>query len=497
MNKCLIKYEELKLTKNVNSNFGNKTLNDVLYNFFLNFCSYVNIFKENANLKDFLNQKSFKFSDINKEEIEIIKKISLTKFGEGISILELYKKKKKIYMKTINSTFNILKEKILNEREELNNNEPLNEFLTLTKPPLELQMNFDELKYDDNYSIINYQIFNIFPKIRELSLNVSEISVYILYSLILYCPKLTSLKITVFKNNEKTEKIVNGLLSLLISSLKFLNEFSLNNIIIESDKVEGFVNEIKKSQIKKLTINHCINSKNDLQFFIPYFSNANQLTEINLSGHQFHIPKLLSNSLLNYELSKQLTTINFNSCSLDEEDIKYIANYIVSSSSLLVCDIGNNYLSQLACSTFGYSIIKTSSLETLRMNDCGINGESLLFLFNGKGSKPLKNVNLNGNIFGDIGLVSVSAFLKSSPKLESIELKNVGGTDMGFISIINTIQFNAESKMKYVNFEKNNITSVSLQSIKAFNDKFRAKGVIFTINKIEGENQDIDCVVYA
>lgn len=82
------------------------------------------------------------------------------------------------------------------------------------------------------------------------------------------------------------------------------------------------------------------------------------ITEIDLSNHSFNIPTFLSNSLLNYNISKQLTSICFNNCKLNDDDIKYITNYIVSSSSLLVCDIGKNILSPLACSTFGYCILK-------------------------------------------------------------------------------------------------------------------------------------------
>ena len=124
---------------------------------------------------------------------------------------------------------------------------------------------------------------------------------------------------------------------------------------------------------------------------------------------------MLSSSLLNYSISKNLTSINFSSCNLNKEDIQYIANYIVESPIMISCNIGNNPLTPLCCSTFAYCLQKTKSLEQLIMNNCNINGESLLFLFNGKGSKCLKNVIINGNDFGDIGLVSVSAFIKSSP----------------------------------------------------------------------------------
>ena len=138
--------------------------------------------------------------------------------------------------------------------------------------------------------------------------------------------------------------------------------------------------------------------------------------------------------------------------------------------------------------------IKTTSLETLRINECGINGESLLFLFNAKGSKPLKHINLNGNEFGDIGMVSLSAFMKNSPMLESIELENCGGTDMGFRNLVNTIQSSENSKMKYVNFHKNAVTKAALDILRKFNDYFKKKKVVFALDKIEGETDNIDSI---
>ena len=230
---------------------------------------------------------------------------------------------------------------------------------------------------------------------------------------------------------------------------------------------------------------------------MPYFS-QNIISEIDLSNHYFHIPSLLSNSLLNFNINKQLISICFSNCKLNEDDVKYISNYIVSSNSLLVCDIGKNILSPLACSTFGYCILKTTSLETLRINECGINGESLLFIFNGKGSKPLKHVNLNGNEFGDIGLVSISAFMKNSPLLESIELEKCGGTDMGFASLANMIQSNNNSKIKYVNFHKNNVTFASLGILKKYNNIFTSRKLVFALDKIEGQidNNDINCAIF-
>ena len=133
------------------------------------------------------------------------------------------------------------------------------------------------------------------------------------------------------------------------------------------------------------------------------------------------------------------------------------------------------------------------------MCECGISPESLLFLFNAKGSKCLKNLYLNGNDFGDIGLVSVSAFIKSSPLLECIEVKKCKGTDMGFITLVNSIRILPNSKLNSVNYQENNITQIALGILKGSNEIFKNKGIVFKLNKIEGETESagIDCAVFA
>ena len=496
LDKSLKHYDELKYIDNLNST-KHESMNDILYNFYESLNSYFLVQGENANFNDFLLQKSFRLTDIGKEDIEIIKTINSLKLGKEINILDLYRKKRELYFKSKEFTFKILKEKILGEKKIITKDN--DEFLKITKPPLELQVNFDEI-INNNYSLVKYQVHNIFNKLRELTIHISNIPIFLLYSLIVNCHNLNTLKIIFIKdkldkqNNINIEKL-NDICPIILNYLKQLTSFSLINLPLSSNKLSQLVESLKISKIKKLSLINCFTKKEDTTLIIPYFS-QNILTEIDLSNHFFHFPSLLNNSLLNYNINKQLISICFNNCQLNEDDIKYISNYIVSSNSILICDIGKNILSPLACSTFGYCILKTTSLETLRINECGINGESLLFIFNGKGSKPLKHVNLNGNEFGDIGLVSISAFMKNSPLLESIELEKCGGTDMGFISLANMIQGNTNSKIKYVNFHKNNVTVASLGILKKFNDVFTSRKVVFALDKMEGQNDNIDCAVF-
>jgi hypothetical protein len=496
LDKSLKHYDELKYINNLNS-LKNESVNDILYNFYETLKSYFIIQGEKATINDFLLQKPFRFTEFGKEDIEIVKKINSIKLSEDIIMIDIYRKKRELFFKSKEFIFNTLKERFLGESQKQTNNNQ-NEFLQITKPPLELDINLDEIM-KNNFILVKYQVYNVFNKLRELTIHISNMPMFILYSLIINSQKLNSLKIIFIKSQSEQQNNINienlnNICPIMINHLKKLNSFSLVNLPISSNKLSSLVESLKASKVKKLTLSKCLTKKEDISIIIPYFS-QNTLSEIDLSNHNYHIPFALNNSLLNYNVNNQLTSICFNNCQLNEDDIKSITNYIVSSTSLLVCDIGKNILSPLACSTFGYCILKTTSLETLRINECGINGESLLFIFNGKGSKPLKHVNLNGNEFGDIGLVSISAFMKNSPLLESIELEKCGGTDMGFISLANMIQGNTNSKIKYVNFHKNNVTFASLGILKKFNDVFTSRKVVFALDKMEG-NIDIDCAIF-
>ena len=511
LNKSCKQFEELKFFYKLNS-LRHESMNDILVNFFDSINSYFSISKEKATLNDFLQQKSFKYSKIDKDDVEIIKKITAIKLTNNVNILDIYLKKKELFLKSKEFIFNLLKGKILLSQENDTQIENYGKegvppekdiFLNITTPPQELAVDLDKLLKQD-YALVKYQVDNVFSKLRELTLKVSRFPLFLLYSLTVNCQNLHTLNIEFIKdeesieNNKKNIVIMNETCPKLISYLKELECFSLINLPLLSIHLPDLSAALKNSKIKKLSLINCIQSKDDSMQLIPYFSLPNALTEINFSKHpKLNLPSELGTSLLNYNINKNLISLNFSECELKENDIKDIANYVVASNSLLVLDIGKNILSPLSCSTLGYGILKTTSLETLKLNECDINEESLLFLFNGKGSKPLKHINLNGNKFGDIGLVSLCSFMKATPLLESIELEHSGGTDMGLKYIVNTIQENENNKMKYINFRNNNITNISLDLLKKSNDYFTKKKVIFAIDKItSNNNDDITCVMF-
>ena len=520
LNKSCKQFEELKFFNKLNSS-RHESMSEILFNFFDSVNSYFSIAKEKATLNDFLSQKSFKYSTIEKDDVDIIKKITGIKLAQNVNILDIYKKKKEVFFKSKELIFNLLKKKILNSQENDNIIENFGKseikpqekdiFLNITTPPLELEVNLDKLLKQD-YALVKYQVDNVFSKLRELTLKVSNFPLFLLYSLTVNCQKLNILKIEFIKDKESKERnkknieIMNEICPKLISYLKEMTSFSLINLPLLMINLPDISASLKNSKIKKLEIINCFLSKEGISQLIPYFSLPNTLTEINLSQHQkLSLPYELGNNLLNYNLNKNLVSINFSNCDLNDNDIKCITKYIVDSSSLLVCDIGKNILSPLSCSNFGYSILKSVSLETIRLNECGINEETLMFLFNGKGSKPLKHINLNGNKFGDIGLVSLCSFMKASPLLEFIELEKCGGTDVGFKYIIDTIKENENNKIKYINFHGNQITKNSLDILKKFNEYFKKKKVVFAFdkaiyekikNKENNKYDEIDCAMF-
>ena len=493
LNKCLKNFEELNYFEKMTIKY-NRPINDLLFNFYSNLRSYILLNGKNSALNNFLIQKTFKYSEIDKDDIETLKKIRSIKIGDNNNLLDIYKKKKDFFFQKVGLTFDLLKEKILNDENTDKNNNEYPELLKINTPPTKLNINFDKIDIVKLSPFISFQINNSFSKLEDLSIETSKVSLDIFYSLIFNCKNLKSISIILNdKLSVNNVEILNNMISIIFTYLKNITSFSYNNVPLLNRFLSGSVNCIKNSKLKKLSLVSFFNSKEDISMFNSYFSGPNYLEEINFSYHNFNIPVLLGNSLLNYEISKQLTSLNFNSCTLQDEDFEIITKYISENNLVKYCNLGNNEISQKSCFKLGAMIEKTSSLEILILNNCKLNGETSMLLFNSRGTKTLKNININDNEIGDIGLVGLTSFIKNSPKIEIFELAGVGGNDMGFSTLINCVKI--AGNIKEIHFEKNKITKSSVDMIKGYNEDFKNKGLKFFINKIEGEN-DIDSLKF-
>ena len=503
LNNSLKNFEDLNYFAKMSLKY-NLPINDISFIFFSNLRSYILLRKENSSLKNFLTQKSFKYSEIDKDDIETIKMIRTIKLSDNNNLLDLYKKKKEHFFQKVELTFDLLKNKIISSDEEdkkENSNKnilaEIPDILNIIDPPINLEINFDKINLNKLSAFISFQINNIFTKLEKLEIEVSKINLDIFYSIVFNCVNLKSISIKLNnKNLENNIVILNNIIPILFANNKHLEELNYYDIPLMNKYLPKIVTSFKSSKLEKLTLSGSFTSKADLAIFNSYFSSNNFLTKVNFSFNNFNIPSLLSNTLLNYNVNKKLTEINFSHSELNDDDINVIVKYCEENNSLKICDISDNDISQKSCFKLGSLIEKNITLEKLNLSNCKLNGENIIFIFNSKGSKGLKHIILNFNEIGDLGLVGFSGFIKNSPNLEILELISVEGNDMGFTTLINVVK-NCE-KLKKIFFGKNKLTKISIDMIKKFGEELKSKGIIFYLDKIEGDKsgENIDGVEF-
>ena len=491
LNKSLKYFEEFNYFAKMSIKY-NLPINDISYIFFSHLRSYILLHKENISLKNFLSQKSVTYSEINKDDIMTLKMIRDIKLNDNTNLLDLYKKKKELFFQKVELTFDLIKNKILSDFEQdqkdTNKNilNDIPDFLKLLEPPMNLEINLDLINSNKLSSFVSFQINNLLNKLEHLSIEVSKINMEIFFSIIFNCKNLKSIKIKLNnKNLENNIVILDSIIPILLNNNKSLIDLSYNNVPLLNKYLPIIVTSIKNSKLEKLCLSGCFNSKADLAIFNSFFSSENYLTEINFSNNNFNIPSLLANSLLNYDINKKLTSINFSYCDLSEDDINIIAKYIEDSPLIKICDLSENNLTQKSCFKIGLMLEKNSSLEKLNLMNCKLNGQNITSILTNKGSKGLKHLILNFNALGDLGLIGFSSFLKNSPKLEILELVCINGNDIGFSNLLNCIK-SCES-IKIIHFERNKITKSSIEVIKNTNEELKNKQIKFFLNKIEGE----------
>ena len=491
LNKSLKNFEEFNYFAKMSLKY-NLPIYDISYIFFSHLRSYILLHKENISLKNFLSQKSVTYSEINKDDIMTLKMIRDIKLNDNTNLLDLYKKKKELFFQKVELTFDLLKNKILSNFEEEQkdtNKHILNDipdFLKILEPPVNLEINLDLINLNKLSSFFSFQINNLLHKLEHLSIEVSKINLDIFFSIIFNCKNLKSIKIKLNnKNLENNIVILDSIIPILLNSNKSLIDLSYSNVPFLNKYLPIIVTSIKSSKLEKLSLSGCFNSKADLAIFNSVFSSENNLTEINFSNNNFNIPSILANSLLNYDINKKLTSINFSYCDLSEDDINIVAKYIEESPLIKICDLSENNLTQKSCFKIGMMLEKNLSLEKLNLMNCKLNAQNITCILTNKGSKELKYLILNFNALGDLGIIGLNSFLKNSPKLEILELVSINGNDLGFSNLLNCIK-SCES-IKVVHFERNKLTKNSIDVIKNSNEELKNKQIKLFLNKIEGE----------
>ena len=484
INDCSINYDLLDFFSKLNP-FDNNSIDDYLFNFFNNMQSYFKMKGDNGNFNDFLTQKNFKIKD-EKINVELLKKIAMLNIGTEKNILEIFKEKKENLFKSLIVTFDLFKKNYLtNENKDiskLKSDRP--DFLRIEKDePKELTINMNEINMFKFYPLLKYQIRNIIPKVENLTIITSSPHIFLIYNICLYCKNLKSFSIIYSLDEVIDNKSNNSILCetfpILLNTLKNLHSLTIKNVPFENSILSNFKNSLLDTEIDYLCLDNTGISKENFEILYPYFKGNLKLRELDLSNHNSNLPYILNNSI--FANNNNVISLNLSQNNLNDNDMKLLSDIILNNQNLKKLNISKNKLSQLSCSNLGYALNKTTTLEIINLNECEINGETLLFLFNSKGSNTFKKIFLDNNNIGDVGLMMLSNFIKNSTKLDTISLKKVNGSDMGFSTIVSIILL-SKSPLKLINLEENVINEKIIDDIIKNNDKYNEKGIVFTIS---------------
>ena len=499
INECCSKYDLLDFYSKLNP-FDNNSIDDFLFQFFNNMQSYFSLKGDNAEVNDFLTQKNFKFG-IEKTNVELLKKIAKLNIGTDKNLLEIYKERKGSFFKSLNISFDLFKKKYLagaNKITSIIQNDRPDFLRTEQKDRKDLIINMNEINMFKFYPLLKYQIKSMIPKLENLTIITSSPYIFIIYDISILCPNLKSLSINYVSDERLADSNINisilcDTFPILFNSLKNLETLTLKNIPIVGQNLIDFKNSILNTNISKLCLNNSSISKQKFETLYPYFKGNLKLTELDLSNHNCNIPALLNMSLFSGE--NNIISLNLSQNNFDENDIKILSQIILNNPKLKSLNISKNKLTQLSCSTIGFALNKTTTLEEINMSNCDINGETLVFLFTSKGSNSFKKIILDNNNLGDIGLMMLSHFIKNSNNLETISLKKVNGTDMGLSPIV-SISLISKSPLKYIYIEENIINENLINDIIKNSEKYNEKGTVFNISSsyFKKNNEKYKCI---
>ena len=481
---CEKNYELLNYFSQLNP-FDNYSIDDYLLKFFNNLQSYINIKGNKASLDDLLNQKSFKFSQ-TKPNIEFVKKIMKLNIGNEKKIMDICQEKKNIIMKSISSSFDSIKNKI----EKNKNNIPLEsdktQFLKMEKSNKTLTINMNEINVFKFFPLFKYQLLNLIHNVQTLTIITSSPHLLILYDILLYSEKLTSLKIIGGFDENFDENNTNNNISLLgdvlptiVENIKKLTSFSISHIPIEKNIIDNLKDNLINSNITKFGLSYINIPENKFKDFSSYFKNNTKLTELDLSGYNFDILSILNDTL--FQIENNLTSLTLSNNNLNDNNIKMIYDLLLKNQKIKILNLSKNKLENKSCEILSNILNNSKTLEEINLSSCGLTKDTISLLINEKGSL-IKKLYLDNNEIGDVGVVLIGSFIQNAFNLNLISLKNISCSDIG-LNIIITSTSHCKSPLKEIHIEKNKlITETIINKIIKNGDTFDKKGIVFYTN---------------
>ena len=442
INQSITKFEMLdffsQLDINSLENFNNNNvIEDNLFKFFLDFKSFILIYGEKSTLNNFLNQNVFKYKNISNNDIDLIKKITNLKICNNIDIKNEYELKKETYYKTINLSFDLLKNKIISKNI---NKIKLNDIPLILKTKeiiKEFNINLNDINIYKFNNILNFQYKNLFKNIEKLSIKISEVNLPLLYNILIYCENLKYFSLEIIespdskKNNNKNIVLQQILSFILKSNLLGVDIKNLNL----NDNIQNFTNSLQNSKLNKLSLINTYLNKQNFTCLSQYFKNNLNLKSLNLS----YLPNINLISILNDSLflsSTKLEELYLINNNFNNEEIEILCKYL-HNQSINYLNLSKNKLNQLSCSYLGVYFSKDENLLSLNLSDCNLNEENIQLVFKKECLKKLKYLNLDNNKISNSGLITLGNFILKCLTIEEISICNCSIGENGMILFIN------------------------------------------------------------
>ncbi|CAF1364877.1 unnamed protein product, partial [Adineta ricciae] len=163
------------------------------------------------------------------------------------------------------------------------------------------------------------------------------------------------------------------------------------------------------------------------------------LTDFNISEN----PRLLQSAALAFVEPIHLTVLYLKFVDLHDDELKFLVNGLVSSTTLLELQLMGNKLSADGCVHIEHLLVNNSILNELalcynKLTDIGLKYICKGLIMN----KALKNIHLNSCMFTDHGMDYISEMLKKNKILRQISLFSNNINEDGIDVIKESLKFN-------------------------------------------------------
>ncbi|MCQ2815792.1 MAG: hypothetical protein MJ252_00855 [archaeon] len=400
---------------------------------------YQKKFDFDENLGDFVKKEIYsdfennidKYKKKITDDIKSLVELSLHNLKEGI----LYHGTKEIYSfekyfaEYYNININYEKKKIIFQRETISN-EQLDAVYHMIKSNNFIDISFincfSEKSADNLYKILKFLSLHA-PNIKSLTLNDNSgiNGDFFIKKIVPIIQQFKDLAILILTKNCLNDEEIKALCEYLKNN-KTVKYLSLADNQITTTSGYFFADAL----VKNKTIEILILNRN----------------EVNDGGLTTMLNALKNNN-------KSIKMLNLGDNDIQEEDFNSLVEYLNSNPPLTQLDISGNHIHPTTANTLGVALKKASHLESFLANRCGLNDDTTPILLNFLQSCSISHLEIDMNLFTDMGNLVIANKIKSCVNLKKISLRECQISNI-FLDIISQALITSHH-LEELNFEGN------------------------------------------